>query len=190
MTTWSKEKKKEYMREWHKNNVERRRETAKKWYQKNKDKVKKSSAIYREKNRAKAIECVANSFIKSKKETPIQYAAYKLYHAAKYRAKKKGLVFDLTKDWILEKLNNGVCEASGLKIQFSQKYSRTRHAFSEPFSPSLDKIDPKGGYTKDNTQLVVWIYNAAKSAFTHEDVLILANALVNKNSKEQQTNKQ
>jgi len=168
------------MREWHIKNAERRREYAKNWINNNRDKVRKQRERYRKKHHEKAVECVAKSFIKRKKETPVEYAAYKLYHAAKYRAKKKSLEFDLTKDWILEKLNNGLCEASGIKIEFSEKYSRNRHAFSEPFSPSLDKINPKGGYTKENTQIVVWIYNAAKSSFTHNDVLTLAKSIVSR----------
>jgi hypothetical protein len=44
---------------------------------------------------------------------------------------------------------------------------------------SIDKIDPKKGYTLENSRVVVWIYNAAKNIFTDEDVMRMANALVN-----------
>lgn len=47
-----------------------------------------------------------------------------------------------------------------------------------PFAPSLDKINPALPYTKENTQVVVWIYNRAKGPNAHEDVLVLANSLV------------
>jgi len=47
-----------------------------------------------------------------------------------------------------------------------------------PFSPSFDRIDNTQGYTRDNVQLVCLIYNTAKNAHTHEDLLKLARALV------------
>ena len=50
-------------------------------------------------------------------KNPIKYRAGALYNAAKYRAKKKDIPFNLTKDWIAEKLNNGFCEATGIKFK-------------------------------------------------------------------------
>ena len=46
-----------------------------------------------------------------------------------------------------------------------------------PWSPSVDRIDPKKGYIKDNCQLVIWMYNAAKQEFSHDDVVLFASAL-------------
>ncbi len=47
------------------------------------------------------------------------------------------------------------------------KNIRTRH----PNSPSLDQINPQGGYTTDNVQVVAWWYNVSKQQFTDEEVL-------------------
>ncbi len=44
--------------------------------------------------------------------------------------------------------------------------------------PSIDRIVPSEGYTDENTQVVVWAYNAAKGIGTSNDVMILARALV------------
>ena len=43
---------------------------------------------------------------------------------------------------------------------------------------TIDRIDPKKGYTPENCQMVLFSYNAAKSINTHEDVMKLAKALV------------
>jgi hypothetical protein len=53
-----------------------------------------------------------------------------------------------------------------------------------PWSPSLDRIDPKIGYTLENTRVVVWIYNTAKNVFHDEDVMLMAQALINQSIKE------
>jgi len=79
---------------------------------------------------------------------------------------------ELTVEWILEKLQNGTCEVTGLPFTYSLN-SRN------PWSPSLDRIDPNIGYTLDNTRVVLWIYNTSKNVFTDADVLLMAQALVN-----------
>lgn len=59
-------------------------------------------------------------------------------------------------------------------LNFDQNWFGPRRAFT----PSLDRKDPALGYTEENSQMVVWIYNAAKGTGTHADVLALAAALV------------
>lgn len=49
-----------------------------------------------------------------------------------------------------------------------------------PFAPSLDRVDPKLGYVTTNVQVVCWSYNQAKGQWDHQDVLVLARALVSK----------
>lgn len=76
------------------------------------------------------------------------------------RAKKKNLDFDLTLDWIQEKFDKGVCEVTGWKFVYNV-YGEGRN----PFTPSIDRIDSNKGYTQNNCQMVVWMYNRAKSDF-------------------------
>lgn len=80
---------------------------------------------------------------------------------------------ELTPEWILEKLSAGVCEVTGLPFTYSTE-SRN------PWSPSLDRIDPMKGYTLENTRVVVWIYNTAKNVFSDQDVLLMCQSVVNK----------
>ena len=61
-----------------------------------------------------------------------------------------------------------------LKEQGKDFSSRT------PWSPSIDKIDPKGGYTQKNCRVVAWWYNVAKQTFSDNEVLELCKAVVNK----------
>lgn len=91
---------------------------------------------------------------------------------AKYRAKNTGVAFTLTKEWLLPKVEAGVCEATGLTFCFNGTHR------NKAWSPSLDRINPLMGYTPDNVQVVVWMYNAAKGTATTEDVLTMARALV------------
>jgi len=80
---------------------------------------------------------------------------------------------DLTYQWIQTKIENGFCQIT--KIPFVLTSSH------HPFAPSLDRIDSNKGYTKDNIQVVILIYNTAKRQFHHDDVMKMAQALVGNN---------
>ena len=99
------------------------------------------------------------------------YRASRLVSGAKKRALKVGLEFDLDTSWVTERVAKGQCEVTG--IQFEMITGRSA------FAPSLDRIDPQMGYTRENVQVVVWAYNAAKGVASHEEVLRLAHALIN-----------
>jgi len=96
-----------------------------------------------------------------------------LYQAS-VRAKKAGLPFDLTPEWLQPKLEHGFCEVTGLPLDFEYGGKGQR---ANTFSPSLDRVDPMGGYTPENTKVTVWIYNRAKGPSRDEDVLLMARAL-------------
>ena len=105
--------------------------------------------------------------------------AYALWKSAKVASDKKNLEFDLSKDWIEQKLIHGFCEVTKLPFDFTSKNTGKYGAGSQnPFGPSLDKTDPKKGYTKDNVKVVIWMYNVGKQNNTHEDMLKMAKALV------------
>lgn len=100
-----------------------------------------------------------------------------MWNNARQRAKARGIDFTLPLEWVEERLEKGHCEVTGIPFDFS---------FQRLWSPSLDKIDPTKGYTPDNTQMTVFIYNSAKLTGTHEDVLRFARALIAANDNEQQ----
>ena len=92
------------------------------------------------------------------------------------RSAKLGLPFDLEFDWLLSILEEGVCQVTGIPFELS---GGKVHKGNRPFTPSLDRTDPTKGYTMDNVKVVCWIYNGAKGVGTHEDVIKLAEALIN-----------
>jgi transcription elongation factor Elf1 len=94
-----------------------------------------------------------------------------LYHDALKSSKKRGHAFNLRKEWIEEKVRSGKCEVTGIPFDLDSR---------NPWMPSLDRKIPSLGYIEENCQVVVWIYNTAKQEFKHEDVLVLADALLNK----------
>lgn len=98
---------------------------------------------------------------------------YRLWNNARQRARKSGLPFTISLDWVQQRFREGRCSVTG--IEFDLSFGK---AHARPFGPSLDQIKPGAGYTEENTQVVVWIYNAAKTNGEHEDVMRLARALI------------
>lgn len=100
--------------------------------------------------------------------------------AAKARAAKKGLPFDLTQDWVADRVGRGVCEATGmafvLKSDTGPGHNLNAH------SPSIDRIDHAKGYTQDNCRVVVWIFNRARGAFSDAELIEMARAIAERHS--------
>lgn len=117
-----------------------------------------------------------------KMSSEVTYRVRRLLHSVRQRCDKYGYAFDLTEQWVLEKYLRGVCEATNLPLNIFDHGG----VGERPWGPSLDRVDQTKGYTKDNVQLVSWIYNRAKGSGTHEDVLILAKALVAANDNVEQ----
>lgn len=95
---------------------------------------------------------------------------------AKRRALKAELDFDLTVEWILERIDVGRCEATGIRFELEP-----RHPGQGPrsqASPSIDRVNPKAGYTKDNCRVVVWVYNRAKNDLTDAQFLSLCKLVI------------
>ena len=102
----------------------------------------------------------------------VERRAYVVWKRAKDRAKKRGLLFELEKDFVAEQLRLGYCSVTNLKFDLS--FDETK---LNPRSPSLDRIDPSLGYTIQNTRMVCWIFNRAKGDGSDEDVQMLVEAL-------------
>ena len=89
-----------------------------------------------------------------------------------HTAKRRGLECTITQEWIRDKLEQP-CPRTGWVFDLSTGSGRNLK------SPSLDQIEPGKGYTPENTQVVCWGYNAAKSTGTDADVVALAEAILN-----------
>lgn len=88
----------------------------------------------------------------------------KMLTSAKKRALEKGIIFDLTLDDILIP---EYCPI--LKIRLEKKGGSPT-----PNSPSLDRFDPKKGYTKDNVWVISFKANCMKSNASLSDLILFA----------------
>lgn len=95
--------------------------------------------------------------------------------ALKSRAKRRGLAFDLDSEWASSRWT-GNCELSGIPFVLD---GTTRN----PFTLSVDKIDPKKGYTKDNCRFILWALNAFKGESDDATMLKIARILVTNTSR-------
>lgn len=91
---------------------------------------------------------------------------------ARVRAKEKESPFDLTYEWC-EKRWTGRCELTGLPFVLGS----SRRG---PFSPSIDQIEPKKGYTQSNARFILWAINSMKGEGTDEEMFAVAGALMAK----------
>lgn len=106
------------------------------------------------------------------------HRASKALSAAKLRAKRKGIPFSLDPKRIRGLYRAGICQATGIPFSLEDRVD----GHMNPWAPSLDRIDPAGGYTDDNTWVVCCIFNLAKSDFAMADVVAMARALLLRNA--------
>jgi len=97
------------------------------------------------------------------------YRLQMLLNASKQRSKKKSRENKLTLQDIKDTFpKNGLCPIFGIKLVFGDAGFREN-------SPSIDRLDSKKGYTKDNIQIISWKANRIKKDASIEELeLILA----------------
>lgn len=83
-----------------------------------------------------------------------------LFHAAKFRAKQKGLSFDIVQDDLIA---NAVCPVLGIPLRYNGQ------ARSDD-SASLDRRDNSKGYEKGNVDIISFRANALKSNATVDEI--------------------
>ena len=104
----------------------------------------------------------------------------KLFHAAKARAKKKGMDFSISYDFVLDlwERQNGSCCLTGIPFELRTGGNCGYKRFN-PYSASLDRIDNGKGYTADNVRLVCTAINLAINEFGLEQFEKLCKNFVN-----------
>lgn len=88
---------------------------------------------------------------------------------------------DLDEDWLNERLELGVCEITGLPFEEADYGSMPPGFNHNPWTASVDRIDPKKSYMKNNCRLVVWCFNRARGLWEDDIILTMARALAEKN---------
>lgn len=99
----------------------------------------------------------------------------RIYNSAYMRAKEKGLEITINSRWVKEQydLQNGRCKITGIKLVLDG---------TSPYSPSLDRINSKVGYTTENTRLVCLVANYALNRFGDDVLRTLCEAYISHNT--------
>ena len=97
---------------------------------------------------------------------------------SKYRSKKKGLEYNIDTDYLISIYpKDHICPILGYKMAPAQGNVKRGQG---KFSPSLDRINPRGGYTKGNVEFVCGLANAMMSAADGEDLILFAKWIIKK----------
>ena len=94
----------------------------------------------------------------------------RLLSAIKYKCKKNNIPFDLTEEDLKIPTH---CPVTGIELKI-----RSEKGKKDYFTPSVDRIDPKGGYVKGNIRIVCLWYNTAKLMFSDAEVYELCKKVV------------
>ena len=112
---------------------------------------------------------------RSLSEHPRHRQLAKLIENATKRSKASKRKCTLDDDWVRWALTQDICPLTGLRIDWSDRRSRSAPG---PLAPSIDRIEPLEGYTPENTRIVCHFANIAKSVWTDAEftLLVLASA--------------
>jgi hypothetical protein len=97
-----------------------------------------------------------------------------LIGSARASAKKRGVPFDLTKDWLAARWT-GYCELTGLPFATVSGPAR-RGGRRE--GPSIDRVRAEEGYVQSNCRVILQAVNQFRGDGTDEEMLRIARALV------------
>jgi hypothetical protein len=92
-----------------------------------------------------------------------------LVSAARYRARKAGIPFNLEQSDISARIQAGVCEMTGIPFDLTKPKSWN--------CPSLDQITPGAGYTKDNVRVVIYSANVMSHNWGPNLILKVAESI-------------
>jgi hypothetical protein len=158
----------EYNKEYRKENKERIKEYKKEYYQKNKERVKE----YRQKNKKRIAAYYKKYRQKNNrsKPTPDMYRFFG-NKASKLKAKSREnkIPYDLDGKYLQSIYpKDGKCPA--LNIEMKAGFGSDWR-----LSPSVDRIDPSGGYIRGNVIWISWLANCIKSSAMPDQIIAVGN---------------
>jgi hypothetical protein len=87
----------------------------------------------------------------------VEKALNQCLRSARNRKNRRHMEFDLTIDWLLDEVEkqNFCCALTGIEFFAAHRSNGAKN----PYTPSIDRIDPKRGYTRDNVRIVCFAIN-------------------------------
>lgn len=127
------------------------------YYQENKERIKS----YHKRKRIADKEHVRRTL-----ESDLYQRLKYLWKGRRTHAKKKNIVFDVSVDDLVDLHNeqSGCCALTGTLFEMSREHDYR----AAPLAPSIDRINPRDGYTRSNIQLVCFMVNMGKSEYPQE----------------------
>jgi hypothetical protein len=149
---------------------EKRLQQKREYYQKNRERILEQM---KQRQREKLSDPLARAEYceKWRQYTRKNYEA-RLLSSIKSKCKRFNIAFDLELEDIVIP---DVCPKTGIKLTVHTE--RGKHYDT----PSIDRIDPKKGYTKDNIQVVSFWYNIAKLNWDEKVFLDMCRKVVEMN---------
>jgi hypothetical protein len=112
---------------------------------------------------------------------PVEARSSRMMKTSARASKIRGRPFTLTKQWIIERMERGVCELTGLPFDLSLGTGRSGR--TSPFAPSIDRIDCSRGYEPGNCRMVLYAMNTALGDWGLKSFLPIARALIEQSGK-------
>ena len=78
---------------------------------------------------------------------------------------------------IHRRIEAGACEMTGMPFSLLP----TKLASADPFSPSLDRMNSRKGYTRDNVRVVATAFNFAKGQWSLDIFEAIARGFIERN---------
>jgi hypothetical protein len=154
-------------RAWYQKNKKKHHEYGKQWaakhrdyyhgyYKKNKDRMNAENAVYRKKHKQRLLDLDAKNRFRH------------LIKNGRTRSLRRGMKFDLDQhtDELKARVEKGVCEVTGVALDMLPSKGNNKR---RPKIPSIDRINPKLGYTYDNIRIVAWMVNCALGNWTETE---------------------
>ena len=104
------------------------------------------------------------------------------FRRARARAGNKNIPFDLTVDYLIDLFNSqdGQCYYSGIDINIVKENESRVH---DPFKMTLDCVDPRAGYVKDNVVWCAYCVNSMKQKMPLKKMLNVCELIYKRSDK-------
>ena len=102
----------------------------------------------------------------------------RLINQKKSVCKSKNVKYDLDIKWYVNELKKG-CALTGIEFDMSHiNKTNKKCGASNPYQPSIDRINPEKGYIKINCRLILLSLNLFKLNFTDEHMYKISEKLL------------